>query len=98
MTKGTRKVIFFTSITAIIGGALYYYLVYKKNKVNGKRADFITDGFVYTVGTKAQAYPKKVGEFGGMILESYKQDKDYWLAKNSKAVEILLKKSDVKIV
>jgi hypothetical protein len=102
MKKGNGKGILISiSALAIVGG-LYYFLIYKKGKVNvdvkGKRADFIVDGFVYTIGTKAQAYPKKVGEFGGMLVESYKDDKDFWLAKNVKAQEILLKKSDVTIV
>jgi hypothetical protein len=97
MKKGTRKVIFFSTMAIVIGGAMYYYLVFKK-RVKGKRADFITNGFVYSVGTKAQAYPKKTGDFGGMLLETYSQDKDYWLAKNSNGQEILLKKSDVSII
>ena len=87
------------SALAVVGG-LYYFLVYKKRKlsVEGKRADFSVDGFVYAKGTKAQSYAKKVGEFGGLIIESYKEDKNFWLAKNSKGQEILLKKSDVTIV
>ena len=98
MTKGTRKVIFFSTIAAVVGGGLYYFLIYKKNKVAGKRGDFAVDGFVYNVGTKAQAYPKKANDFGGMLVESYKEDKDYWLAKNSKGQNILLKKSEITIV
>jgi hypothetical protein len=82
----------------LIGGSLYYYRLTMKNKVKGKRADFIVNGYVYTVGSKAQAYPKKANEFGGMIVESYKDDKNYWLAKNSNAQLILLKKSDVTIL
>jgi len=98
MTKGTRKIIFFSTVAILIGGGLYYYHLTRKNKVKGKRGDFIVDGYIYTVGSKAQAYPKKIGEFGGKIVESYKDDKNYWLAKNSNAQDILLKKSDVKIV
>jgi hypothetical protein len=96
MKKGSGKAIIISiSAIAVLGG-LYYFFIYNKNK--GKRADFISDGFVYTVGSKAQSYAKKAGEFGGVIVESYKDDKDFWLAKNSKQQEILLKKSDVKIV
>ena len=96
MAKG-KAIILSISALAILGG-LYYFLIYKKNKVKGKRADFNTDGFVYTVNTKSQAYPKKANEFGGVIVESYKADKDFWLAKNSKGQEILLKKTEVNII
>ena len=103
MKKGSVKAIVISiSALAILGG-LYYFLIHKKGifgiiDVKGKRADFSVDGFVYTVGTKAQAYPKKVGDFGGKLVESYKEDKDFWLATNSKNQEILLKKSDVNIL
>jgi hypothetical protein len=99
MKKGSGKAIILSiSALALVGG-LYYFFIYKKSDDSkGKRADFIVDGFVYTIGTKAQAYPKKAGEFGGLLVSSYKDDKDYWLAKNSKGAEILLKKSDVTIV
>jgi hypothetical protein len=102
MTKGTRKIIFFSTIVLLVGGGLYYFLIHKKGlfgiNVKGREAKFSVDGFVYTVGSKAQAYPKKLGEFGGLLVESYKDDKDFWLAKNTKNQEILLKKSDVNIV
>jgi hypothetical protein len=105
MTKGTRKIIFFSTV-AIVFGFTAYYLVFHKFKKNlnagivakGKRADFIVDGFVYTVGTKAKSYPKSAGEFGGMIIDQYADDKSYWLAKNTKGQQILLKKTDVTIV
>jgi hypothetical protein len=105
MTKGTRKIIFFSTL-AIVIGLTAYYLVFTKFKKNlnagvnakGKRADFIVDGFAYSVGTKAKSYPKSAGEFGGMIIDQYNDDKDYWLAKNTKGQQILLKKSDVTVV
>ena len=100
--KENKKAII-VSISVLAGlGALYYFLIYKKDakaeNEKGKYAEFINDGFVYTVGTKAQAYAKKVGEFGGYKPKTYKEDKDYWIATNSKKQEILLKKSDVKIL
>jgi len=102
MTKGTKKVIFFGTVAAILGTGLYLYIRYKKNQqieiqANGKRAYFIKDGFIYFVGTKKESYAKKNGEWAGIIVESYKEDKSYWLANNTKGQPILLKKSDVKI-
>jgi hypothetical protein len=102
MKKGSVKAIIISiSAIAIVGG-LYYFLIHKKGlfgfNVKGREAKFSVDGFVYTVGSKAQAYPKKLGEFGGMLVETYKDDKDFWLAKNTKNQDILLKKSDVNIV
>lgn len=104
--KNGKAIIVTISALAIVGG-LYYFLIYKNPKgkkveiedkdVNGKRGYFITDGFVYTVGTKAQAYAKKAKEWGGLITESYKEDDNFWLAKNTKGQDILLKKSDIKI-
>jgi hypothetical protein len=107
MKKANGKAIIVTiSALAIVGG-LYYFLIYKKTKgkkveledkdVKGKYAYFIKNGFVYTVGTKAQAYPKKNGEYAGTLGETYKDDKDYWLAYNTNAQQILLKKSEVKL-
>jgi hypothetical protein len=101
MTKGTKKVIFFSTVAAIFGTVLYLYIRYKKNQqielqANGKRAYFIKNGFVYTL-EKKQGYAKKNGEWAGIIVESYKDDKDYWLANNTKGQPILLKKSEVKI-
>lgn len=98
MTKGTRKAIYFSTLALLVGGAAYYFFVYNKNKVKGKRADFIANGFVYSVGSKAQAYPKKAGDFGGLLIGNYKDDKDFWLARNSSGQEILLRKSEVKII
>lgn len=98
MNKGTRKAIYFTTLAMLVGGAAYYFFVYSKNKVKGKRADFIANGFVYTIGTKAQSYPKKAGEFGGLLISNYKDDKNFWLAKNSSGQDILLRKSEVKII
>lgn len=102
MTTGTKKVIFFSTVAAIFGTGLYLYIRYKKNQqielqANGKPAYFIKNGFVYTVGTKKESYAKKNGEWGGNIVGTYKEDKDYWLANNTKGQPILLKKSDVKI-
>jgi hypothetical protein len=107
MKKANGKAIVTVVATLAIVGGLYYFLIYKKLKgtkveledkdVKGKYAYFIKNGFVYTVGTKAQAYPKKNGEYAGTLGETYKDDKDYWLAYNTKADKILLKKSEVKI-
>jgi hypothetical protein len=102
MKKGSVKAIVISiSAIAIVGG-IYYFLIHKKGlfgiDVKGREAKFSVDGFVYTVGSKAKAYPKKLGEFGGMLVETYKDDKDFWLAKNTKNQDILLKKSDVNIV
>lgn len=97
MKKTTKKILFFTTLALIIGAGVYLYVQKKNKNVGGKRADFIKDGFVYSVGTKAQAYPKKNGEFAGQIIETYKEDKSYWLANNTKGQKILLKKSEVKL-
>lgn len=97
MKKGNGKAVLLSVTSLAILGGLYYFFIYKK-KDNGQRADFIVDGFVYSVGSKAQAYPKKAGEFGGYNPKTYKEDKNYWIASNSKQQDILLKKSDVKIV
>ena len=96
MKKGNGKAIILSiSALAIVGG-LYYFLIYKKDKgVKGKIAYFKVNGFVYSVGTKAQAYPKVNDEIGGIIQGVYKEDKDFWVAKNTKGQEVLLKKSDV---
>lgn len=99
MKKGNGKAIILSITALAIVGGLYYFLVYKKSKGSqsavGKKGFFAIDGFVYTKGTKAQAYPKKKDEFGGYIQGDYKEDKDYWIATNTKGQEVLLKKSDV---
>ena len=63
MTKGTRKIIFFSTVAIVFGFTAYYFLLYKKkltaiNNAKGKTANFIVNGFVYSVGTKAKSYPK----------------------------------------
>jgi hypothetical protein len=102
MKKGSVKAIVISISAIAIVGSLYYFLIHKKGlfgiNVKGREAKFSIDGFVYSVGSKAQAYPKKLGEFAGLLVESYKDDKDFWLAKNTKGQDILLKKSDVNIV
>jgi hypothetical protein len=95
--KNTKGLVYFVSLL-LIGGGIYLYLTNrgKNNKqVEGKSAIFAKDGFVYVVGTKAQSYPKKKGDYAGSLINSY--DKQFWLAYNSSGQQILLKKSDITI-
>lgn len=79
-----------------VGYAIYYF--WEKNRPKGTNKDvayFIKDGFVYDTDM-TQRYEKKSGDWGGLFVAPISGNKEYWMAKNSKAEPILLKKSDVK--
>lgn len=96
MTKG--KIIFWSAISAtVLIGGYFTYKYYKKHKKQDEIlcADAIGDTFVYDVATKKERYAKKKGEWMGCYLKEYESDSSFWIGKNTKGEDILIKKSDV---
>lgn len=92
MTPNTKGAIAVGITLGLVG--LAYYLLVARKKGEVLCADMLVDGFVYNAD-KSQAYAKKAGEWAGCNVKD-SQYPEYWSALNTKGVEILLKKSEVK--